>query len=137
MQESKRLVAGVSSTTPDMRLKAYKRNAAEKGVAFELRDGKAISMMFQPCTYCGKKSPDNGHGITRLRRTEETSGAKCMGPYSEGNTATACAHCNLAKGHHTQEAFIEICRHIATHHNLGSFGRFPERFRNDISKKSR
>ena len=31
------------------------------------------------------------------------------------NTATACAHCNLAKGFHREDSFVEICRHIATH----------------------
>ncbi|CAE8718305.1 unnamed protein product [Polarella glacialis] len=60
-----------------------------------------------------------------------------MGPYSLSNTETACAHCNLAKGHHTEEAFVEICRHVASQKGLGDFGRFPDRFRDNISKKSR
>ena len=36
-----------------------------------------------------------------------------------------------------EEGFVEICRHIATHAGRGDFGRFPHRFPNNISRKSR
>jgi len=60
-----------------------------------------------------------------------------MGPYAIGNVATACSTCNAMKGCHTLEAVEEICRTIATHRGLGDFGRFPERFPDNVSRKSR
>ncbi|CAE8663525.1 unnamed protein product, partial [Polarella glacialis] len=138
MHEQKKFSMGssTSSATPSGRLKAYRRTASQKGVPFRLTDNEAMGVMFRPCRYCGVTPPPQGHGITRLRKVGEEQGG-FMGPYSLTNTETACAHCNLAKGHHTEEAFVEICRHVASQKGLGDFGRFPDRFRDNISKKSR
>jgi len=137
MQEQRQFRAGEGATSANQRLKSYKRMAATKGVAFDLTDNEALGLMFRPCRYCGEKPPEGGHGLSRLRRGGTASGPGFMGPYSQDNVRTACAHCNLAKGHHSEEAFVEISRHITTHRGLGDFGRFPERFPINVSRRSR
>lgn len=75
------------------------------------------------------------NGITRLRNSEDNT--RSMGPYKMSNVATACPTCNMMKGVHTIDEIVDICRTIATNRGRGYFGFFPERFRDNVSKKSR
>lgn len=129
---------GMTGCAFSARLKQYKRQAVETHAAWLLTDSEALSLMRNPCDLCGALAePEVGrpNGITRLRAVSgETRG---MGPYVLGNVATACAICNLMKGVHTISSFEGVCCTIATHRSMGSFGRFPECFPNNISRKSR
>jgi hypothetical protein len=60
-----------------------------------------------------------------------------MGPFTALNVAAACATCNLMKGARRVGSFVKACRHIATSNGLGDYGSYPERFRNNTSKRSR
>mmetsp|Transcript_31693 Transcript_31693/g.74026 ORF Transcript_31693/g.74026 Transcript_31693/m.74026 type:complete len:490 (-) Transcript_31693:174-1643(-) len=119
------------------RLKQYKTQAAQTHAKWELTDAEAMQFMRLPCALCGV-APDlenrRIHGLTRLRAVECAHG---MGPYAPGNVATACSTCNMIKGIHTLEEAAEICKTIATQRGLGDYGRFPNRFRDNISKRSR
>lgn len=130
----KKVPTGCVFTT---RLKGYKRNAVETKAQWHLTDAEAMALMRQPCALCGVK-PDleagRLNGITRLRAIAGSFG---MGPYQSNNVATACTVCNSLKGVNTLIGAQEVCRTIATHRGLGAFGAFPERFRNNISRKSR
>lgn len=139
MQEQAPSTSAKPATCPfGERLKRYKATAKETGVAFQLRDAEAIAIMREPCTICGKPAPENGNGITRLRKcVDEDLEEKGMGPYCKENTAPACGTCNKAKANFLREEYVEFCRHIATHQGFGVFGRFPERFKDNISKRTR
>jgi hypothetical protein len=99
------------------RLRGYQRVAKEKAVVFELKDSEAAAMMRLPCAMCGLAAPIDGNGITRLGKTTERS----MGPYNSDNCMPCCSRCNLMKGCHGHESFVEICRHIATHNEMGKY----------------
>ena len=60
-----------------------------------------------------------------------------MGPYHPANLAPACSVCNLMKGFRRVRGYVEACRHIATHRGGFDFGRYPRRFRDNVSKRSR
>lgn len=87
-----------------------------------------------------------------------------MGPFHPDNLATACGAssrqlvfvgrrpntstthawdtprlgtCNLMKGARRIRGYVEACRHIATHRGGHDYGRYPHRFRNNTSKRSR
>lgn len=61
-----------------------------------------------------------------------------MGPYCEENLAAACTMCNMLKSYRTITGFVQCCRHIASKQTEGeNFGEYPERFKDNISKRSR
>ena len=60
-----------------------------------------------------------------------------MGPYDDANVKPACAMCNMMKGARRVRSFVEAARTIATHRAGLDFGRFPRRFRDNVSKRSR
>lgn len=61
-----------------------------------------------------------------------------MGPFHEHNVSSACGTCNLMKGCRRIRSFVNLARTIATHRGgVGDFGRFPEAFRNNVSRRSR
>ena len=126
------------------RIRSYQRVAAEANVPFVISEHAAAGMMLEPCLMCGLAAPAEGHGLTRLRSWPESvprpegRGKFFMGPFHPENLATACAHCNLAKGHRRVREYVEACRHIATHRgDAGDYGRYPHRFRDNVSKRSR
>lgn len=126
------------------RIRAYQRVASEQCVPFALTESQAAAIMRQPCTTCGADAPDEGHGLTRLRLWPEgvvrpARGKLFMGPFHTANVAPACGTCNLMKGARRVRGFVEAARHIATHRNAErlDFGRYPGRFRNNTSRRSR
>ncbi|GMI32680.1 hypothetical protein TeGR_g4050, partial [Tetraparma gracilis] len=127
------------------RIKAYRRLAKDGGVPYELSDAEAARIMRSACSMCGVPAdPERGHGITRLRvwpehllPLREACSKPYMGPFTALNVAAACATCNLMKGARRVGSFVKACRHIATSNGLGDYGSYPERFRNNTSKRSR
>ena len=139
-------VASTASSTSRVlpqisRLRQYQRIASEQGIPFTITETAAAAMMREPCTICGVRAPEGGHGLTRLRIWPEGVAAPAkggfMGPYHPANLATACGTCNLMKGARRVRGFVEAARHIATHRGDRDFGRYPHRFRNNVSKRSR
>ncbi|CAL1147949.1 unnamed protein product [Cladocopium goreaui] len=133
---------GVGELPQLQRLRAYRRTAERQNVPFTISEKSACAMMRSPCVGCGQVAPLRGHGLTRLRRWCGLERPKTrtgfMGPYSEENLAPACSMCNMMKGYRKLRAFVECCRHIATKHTEGEdFGEYPQRFRDNVSKRSR
>ena len=124
-----------------VRIRSYERLAKEQGVPFAVSESAAAALMRLPCITCGAASPTEGHGLTRLRMwpagLSRPARGGFMGPFHPENLATACSMCNLMKGFRTVRAFVEACRHIATHRTGSDFGTYPHRFRNNVSKRSR
>ena len=124
------------------RIRAYQRLASEQSVPFDIAEHEAAAMMRQPCTMCGEAAPTEGHGLTRMRIWPEhltrPERGGFMGPFARDNLAPACGVCNLMKGYRKVRGFVEACRHIATvRGRAGDFGRYPQRFRNNTSRRSR
>ena len=124
------------------RLRNYQRVAADQRVPFAIPEHAAAAMMREPCIACGSPAPIDGHGLTRLRFWPEgltrPERGGFMGPFHPANVATACAMCNLMKGYRSVRGYVEACRHVATHRGGGwDFGRYPNRFRDNVSKRSR
>lgn len=134
---------GAGNVLPHIaRLRNYQRVAADQRVPFAMSEHAAAAMMREPCTACGSPAPIEGHGLTRLRMWPEgltrPERGGFMGPFHPANVATACAMCNLMKGYRSVRGYVEACRHIATHRGGGwDFGRYPKRFRDNVSKRSR
>eukprot|EP00435_Cladocopium_sp_Y103_P010461 s2128_g2.t1 len=133
---------GVGELPQLQRLRAYRRTAERQNVPFTISEKSACAMMRSPCVGCGQAAPLRGHGLTRLRRWGGLERPKTrtgfMGPYAEENLAPACSMCNMMKGYRKLRGFVECCRHIATKHTEGEdFGEYPQRFRDNVSKRSR
>ena len=124
------------------RLRAYQRIAEQQRVPFTISDAAATRLMMEPCCMCGAPPPTEGNGLTRLRvwpaHCARPDRGGFMGPFDPANLAPACSVCNQAKTHRRVRSLVEAACHIATHRGgAGDFGRFPLRFRNNISKRSR
>ncbi|CAJ1440605.1 unnamed protein product [Effrenium voratum] len=136
---------GVGELPQLARLRAYRRTAERQGLPFTISERSACAMMRRACLGCGAAAPSRGHGLTRLRRwpkrippAARPARGGFMGPYDEENLAPACSMCNMMKGYRTLRGFVECCRHIATKHTEGeSFGDYPQRFRDNVSRRSR
>jgi hypothetical protein len=157
MTNQKPKSSGGSNVVPHIvRLRTYKRMAKDSGVPFTLADHEATALMRKDCSICGLAAGEDGHGITRLRiwpphlqnalakgkqRKEEDSSFSFkwyMGPFDSLNVATACKMCNLMKGARCIGSYVEAARTVATHCGTGEdYGRYPERMRNNISKRTR
>ncbi|KAL1528428.1 hypothetical protein AB1Y20_009776 [Prymnesium parvum] len=145
--------AAASRVLPQIvRIRSYQRVAEQQGVPFLLSERAGIALMREACVLCGARPPTEGHGLTRLRVWPEgttplsaeekrprglTRGAGFMGPFHLQNLAPACSTCNLMKGARRVRAFVEACRHIATHRSGEGFGSYPHRFRNNTSRRCR
>ena len=134
---------GGSRVLPQIaRIRNYQRVAEQQGVPFVIPEHTATALMREPCTICGVAAPAEGHGLTRLRIWPDgvlrPARGGFMGPFHECNVASACGMCNLMKGYRRIRSFVNMARTIATHRGgAGDFGRFPEAFRNNISRRSR
>jgi hypothetical protein len=95
----------------------YRRQARNRGIAFELSLVEFTALVKSDCRYCGapptlreKKTftglpaPVNG-----VDRTDSNVG------YIAGNTVPCCQMCNLMKNHHPLELFISHCRKVAAY----------------------
>ncbi|KAJ8613250.1 hypothetical protein CTAYLR_004515 [Chrysophaeum taylorii] len=125
------------------RLKSYRRLADQAVVPFALTDGEALAVMREPCFGCGAAAGEGGNGLSRLRNWFGLEARRAdalksfMGPFSRANVVAACATCNRMKGARTVASFVEACRTIATHRSDRDFGSYPERFRDNVSRRSR
>ena len=131
------------------RIDGYKKIASDHNLPFDMTDSAAVAIMRRDCAFCGKKAGIDGNGLSRLRtpwpaRHEHArktftvrAGRQFMGPFCIENLTSACGVCNLMKSARRPRSFVELCRHIATFRTNETFGLYPHRFRNNISKRNR
>ena len=139
--------SGAGRVIPHLvKFRSYQRVAAQQGVPFTLTENRASALMRAPCVTCGAAAgADAGacNGLTRLRvwppslAPARPARGGFMGPYDDANVKPACAMCNMMKGARRVRSFVEAARTIATHRAGLDFGRFPRRFRDNVSKRSR
>lgn len=73
-------------------------------VAVKMTEAKIIEVTKQPCYYCGTTTERIG-----LDRKDSN------GVYELSNVLPCCATCNMMKGGHLPEVFIERCRDVTLH----------------------
>lgn len=88
------------------RLTSIKGSAKTRGIEYSLEDNEALSIMQNPCHYCGFS------GLVSIDRVQNGLG------YLHGNCVACCTMCNLMKRHHPLDSFIEHCRKIVKHTEL-------------------
>lgn len=86
--------------TPKGRLTSIKSSANTRKIEYKLTDEEAISIMNNPCFYCGDKIPV---GIDRI---DSSVG------YIKENCVPCCSTCNYMKRDFEQSYFILQCKKI-------------------------
>lgn len=97
-------------------LDTYRRNAARRGLVFDLAADQVRSLIAQDCRYCGA-SPSEGwrtrHGDTLvcngIDRRENAQG------YTPENSVPCCPLCNYAKRELSEADFIAWAARVAKH----------------------
>lgn len=77
------------------RLSNIKGNAKRRGYKIQLTDSVIISLLSQPCVYCGKIDA----GCNGIDRIDNTKG------YIKNNCVSCCKTCNIAKNDLTIKEF--------------------------------
>jgi hypothetical protein len=107
----------------------YKRNAAQRGLLWELTKEQFTALIFLPCHYCGnvagtvtaiawktksgQKRTLANNGIDRVDNT--------LG-YSKDNCVPACCDCNLSKNDRSADEFIAWARRLVAHQDAQEGG---------------
>lgn len=81
----------------------YRRNAATRGLDFQLTREQFDAITSQDCTYCG--SPDHV-GVDRMDASKG---------YELSNVTPACAMCNRMASNFGREAFLKQVERIHSH----------------------
>jgi hypothetical protein len=89
-------------TSPKQRFSAYKYNARQRNIEFNLTFEEFYTFWERPCYYCN--DPIKGIGIDRINSD---------GAYNLENVVPCCSVCNYAKKSHTSEQFISMCMKVA------------------------
>lgn len=79
----------------------YKSRSKKLKIDFFLTEDKFISIIKQPCFYCGES--ELVHTIDRIDSKQG---------YVEGNVVPACLMCNVAKNKYSQDVFLAWVRKI-------------------------
>lgn len=69
----------------------YKRDAERRNYPFELSMDEFMTLIDNPCTYCGKTAEQAKQSLMGIDRQDNTKG------YYIGNVVPACGRCNRAK----------------------------------------
>jgi hypothetical protein len=85
---------------------AYKKEAEQRGLPFELTEGEWTQLTRSACYLCGYQSA-KGIGIDRVDNT--------IRAYTFVNCRPCCGSCNTMKGEIELNEFIEQCTRIAQH----------------------
>jgi len=87
------------------RVGSARRQAASKGIEWQISEEAAGAMMTSPCVYCGHLDLSvRLNGIDRLNQ---------QGNYTTENTVACCWTCNFMKGCFDPRTFIEQCKKIS------------------------
>lgn len=105
----------------------YKRNAAIRGIAWNLSLEKLQELVMLPCSYCGS-APRNetkvrsfSHGDQTGARIVLTNGIdrsdNDLG-YNDMNCVTACKRCNIAKSTMSKNEFLSWIDRVHKHQHM-------------------
>jgi hypothetical protein len=104
-------------------LRQYKRNAGNRNYIWEISDDDAITLMGEPCSYCGAEPVEDNDGLVRnsLDRLDNAKG------YIPGNIVAACFECNRMKHVMTRDEFVEHAERIVAYNKERSTASSKER----------
>lgn len=84
--------------SPEQRYISVKSSAKSRNLSFNISFDTYLSLMEQPCYYCGGTLPPMGSGLDRVRSNRG---------YTAANVVPCCKYCNRAKSDMTQTQFIK------------------------------
>lgn len=100
----------------------YKRNAAQRGLSWEVTDQELQGLIFEPCHYCGvlgasetkrhyKTSSPAGNSLRNngIDRVDNRVG------YVISNLVPCCKYCNIAKMSMSREEFLAWVARVYNH----------------------
>lgn len=99
-------------------IKWYKKNAFERGLAFNLTDSECSDLFRGLCNYCGvppsniSKYRETSFRYNGIDRIDNTVG------YVKANVVSCCKKCNMAKNNMPYADFVDWIRRLACH-NFG------------------
>lgn len=102
----------------------YKRSALSKRLDFEISKDIFMTMVKDPCYYCGTLQEKGFNGIDRLDSTQD---------YVKENCVTCCEMCNMMKGSLGPNIFVHRVEHILTNLKLIEGKMYPDEFANVIT----
>ena len=95
--------ARYNETRRNNRCNSTKRSACIHNIKREITDDEIIELVMMPCYYCGQ---DPAGGCDRKDSNMH---------YCVSNCVPACSTCNMMKGGHLPEVFVELCANVARH----------------------
>lgn len=96
--------------TGRLQVRAAKREAKKRGLAWELDRDFARHLLFCRCYYCGASPPDPDEGyLNGIDRVNNNRG------YVRGNIVPCCWICNQMKSNRSKTFFIAQCRRIVNY----------------------
>jgi hypothetical protein len=99
----------------------YKRSALSKRLEFEISVDIFMTMVKQPCYYCGTLQEKGFNGIDRVDSTRH---------YVKENCVSCCEMCNMMKGTTGPSIFVHRVEHILTNLTLIEGNLYPDDFAN-------
>lgn len=95
---------------PKTRYNSYKRNAKERGLAWDLTTEDCEALFIENCHYCGR-SPEETASLMGIDRRDNIHG------YNPGNAIPCCWLCNRGKKDDTYEVFSAYLDRLASFRN--------------------
>lgn len=90
---------------PKSRIESIRHGAKLRNIEISLTDDEIISMISNPCFYCG-----GGEGkLIGIDRIDNSIG------YVKENCVPCCSLCNYMKGTNSKDDFISQCKKISSH----------------------
>lgn len=86
------------------------RQASRRNLEWFLDLSKFAAIVAGHCHYCGRCAKDLGLPFLGIDRKDNALG------YVPGNCVPCCWSCNCAKGKLDHDAFITLCRLVASNH---------------------
>lgn len=84
----------------------YKRSAQTKRLEFTISEEEFMTLVKEPCYYCGTLQEKGFNGIDRLDSSKF---------YEKDNCVSCCEMCNMMKGSLGPNIFVHRVEHILTH----------------------
>lgn len=97
----------------------YKRSAQDKRLDFTIPEEDFMTMVKNPCYYCGILQEKGFNGIDRLDSTQY---------YTIENCVSCCEMCNMMKGSAGPNIFVHRVEHILTNLQIVQGKLYPEDF---------
>ena len=97
----------------------YKRSAQTKRLDFTIAEEEFMTLVKDPCYYCGIIQQKGFNGLDRLDSSKY---------YEKENCVSCCEMCNMMKGSLGPSVFVQRVEHILTHLKIIQGKLYPDEF---------